>query len=335
MADLTSAGTGAGGLGTALARWSFVFLWVCGVLQVLVEGMLVAEPAAWAVALPAALVGALLLTSPGDHPLPRARVVWLPVISLLVAGAAFVSAGAVTNLTALTFAAYLVAFLIPRGNPVAGGVGSALLIGAALAWALPQEPGFAALASLLGIPLGCVVAGVVWRLVLHRIVGRERAHRGDAARSVERTEAAAEAILASRAELAAISELVVPVLERIARGETIDAELKMEVAHAEAAARDRIRVPHLQDRGLVAEISRLRRLGVAVVVLGESSATDQLIDPRLAEACRKAIAPVTSGRVIIRTFPAHRPATLSVVVQTGNETVQLRWSAAGELVATG
>lgn len=335
MADLTSAETGAGGLGTALARWSIVFVWLCGALQILVDGTLASAPLVWLPAMLAALAGALLLTTPGSGPVPRGRVIWLPVISLLMAGAAFRTAGSVGELGLLTFSAYLVAFLIPRGNLVAGMVGSGLLIGSALAWAVPQEPGLAALARLLGIPIGCVVAGVVWRLVLQWIVRRERAHRGSAARSAERATAAADAIEISRVELAAIRDLVTPVLERVAVGEPIDARLRIELAHAEAAVRDRIRVPHLQHPRLTAEISRLRRLGVSVVLVGESSAPHRLIDARLAEACLTAIAPVTSGRVTIRSLPANRAAAMSVVVQSDEDARHMQWSAAGELVASG
>ena len=335
MADLTAAGTGAGGLGTPLARWSFVFVWATGAIALMVDGAVVSAPLLWTLTLPLSLAGVLLLTTPGASPLPVVRVVWLPVIALLVAAAAFAAAEGVGDLAALNFAACLVAFLIPRGNLVTGAVGSALLIGASLAWALPQQPDPNALGGLLGIPLGCVVAAVVWRVVLHRIVSGERAHRSAAAVSAERAEAAAEAIAASRTELAAIADMAAPVLRRVAEGSTVDAGLRAEAAHAEAAIRDRIRVPHLQHPPLVAEISRLREQGVAVVLLGESSAPDQLIDPRLADACRTAIAPVTSGRVTIRTFPANRTAAMSVVVQTDDEAVHTRWSAAGELVASG
>ena len=334
MADLTSAGTGAGGLGTPIARWTLVFVCACGILASAMDGTITVAPLAWVIAGPAALLGSLLLTTPGASPLPLHRVIWLPIISLIVAGAAFLSADVVGDLAALNFAAYLVTFLIPRGNPIVGGVGSALLIGTSLAWALPQQPPAGSVAMMLGIPLGCVAAGVVWRLVLHWVVQRERDHRSAAARSFERTEAAAEAIEASRAELNVIGEQVIPVLTRIANGEPIDDELRLELAHAEAFARDRIRVPHLQHPELVAEISRLRRLGISVVLLGESTAPNQLIDPRLAEACRTTIAPVTSGRVTVRTLPANRAAAMSVVIQSGDDAHQVQWSATGELIAS-
>jgi signal transduction histidine kinase len=327
MVALTAADTGAGGLGTALARWAFVFVWATGILQVIVDGSLAAAPLEWGVALVAGLIGPL--------PLPPSRVVWLPAISLLTAVVAFRTADSVGWVPALVFAAYLVAFLIPRGNAVAGCVGSALLIGSGLAWALPQRPSAAAVAAMLGIPVGCVVAGFVWRLVVRYVVGRERAHRGAAARSAERAEVAAEAIATSRAELAAISDIVCPVLERVAAGEPVDEELRIELTHAEAAVRDRIRVPHLQHSLLVAEISRLRRLGVAVVLLGESSSPDQLIDERLAEACRASIAPVTSGRVTIRALPANRAAALSLVVHSGDDAIRAQWSADGEPITAG
>lgn len=327
MAALTPADTGAGGLGTALARWAFVFVWATGsVLQAIVDGSLAAAPLEWGVALVAGLIGALLLTTPGPLPLPPARVVWLPVISLLTTAVALHTADAVGWVPALVFAVYLVAFLIPRGNAVAGCVGSALLIGAGLAWALPQQPSVAAVAEMLGIPIGCVAVGFVWRLVVRYVVGRERAHRGAATRSAERAEAAAEAIATSRAELAEIADMVAPVLGRVADGEPIGEELRIELTHAEAAVRDRIRVPHLQHPLLVTEISRLRRLGVEVVLLGESSAPGHLIDDRLAAACRALIAPVTSGRVTVRALPANRAAALSVVIHSGEEAVRAQWS---------
>ena len=126
-----------------------------------------------------------------------------------------------------------------------------------------------------------------------------------------------------------VGNKVVPVLERVADGEPIDEELRIELTHAEAAVRDRIRVPHLQHPLLVAEISRLRRLGVAVVLLGESSSPDQLVEDRLAEACRALIAPVASGRVTIRALPAGRPAALSVVIHAGDEAAHAQWAADG------
>ncbi len=333
MADLTSAGTGAGGLGTRLARGSFLFVWACWSFQIVRLGLFQAAPLVWTLALLGAGAGTCLLTTPGVRPLSPARAVWVPVSALGLAAAAFLSADTVTHLSALSFAAYLVAFLIPRGNLVAGAIGSTLLIGAALAWAWPQGPTPGALLRLVAVPLGCVAAGVLWRFVLHRIVGRERAHRSSAARSAESSAASAEALEASPTELAAIKGLVVPVLERIAEGDVIDARMRSEVAVVEAAIRDRIRLPHLQDPGLVAEVERLRRLGVEVVLLGESSSADTPILPRLARACRSAIAPVTQGRVTIRAFPAHRAAALGVVMQTEDEVVRVQWSTNGDVIA--
>ncbi len=93
--------------------------------------------------------------------------------------------------------------------------------------------------------------------------------------------------------------------------------------HAEAAVRGRICAPHLQHPVLVATISRLRKQGVSVVVLGEVSLPGQTIGTGLAEGICRLIAPVTPGRVTIRTLPPGRAAAVSVAVQgvAGSEQV--------------
>jgi hypothetical protein len=78
MADLTSAGTGAGGLGTPEARWSFIFLLCCGVAGIALGGQWAQAPLLWTLAGLAALAASLLLTTPVRHPLPPSRVVWIP-----------------------------------------------------------------------------------------------------------------------------------------------------------------------------------------------------------------------------------------------------------------
>ncbi|WP_336627558.1 MULTISPECIES: hypothetical protein [unclassified Microbacterium] len=332
MADVVTASTSAGGLGTKPARWAFVFMWATGVWLGLM-GQITPLELFNASAYAAAPIGGLLLTTPGNQPLPRHKVFWLPVIALYVTVVVLYRTPEVSTVWALTFTAYLVAFLIPRGNPVAGGVGSALVIGYALAWGLVRDPSGSGLALLLGIPVGCLVAGVVWRLVLGWIVHKERAHRGAAANAAEHAAASDEAVAASRRELADIRAAVTPLLSRIVAGETIDDAMRTELTLTEASIRDRIRAPHLQHPLLLDAIARLRARGVIVVVLGEPAASGAVIATSLATRIVELISGTCEGRVTVRNLPEGRAAAASVVVQTRDTSEQVLLAADGQVRA--
>jgi hypothetical protein len=81
VADLTSAGTGAGGLGTSGARWAVTAVWGLGMLSDVLSGSVAPPFGSELLALPFGLVGAVLLTTRGDDALSggRARVVALCV----------------------------------------------------------------------------------------------------------------------------------------------------------------------------------------------------------------------------------------------------------------
>lgn len=333
MADVTSDSTQAGGLGTKPARWVFVFVWACGVWLGVIDGYLSPFDLLNAAAYTAGFVGGLLLTSSGPHRLPQRQAVWLPVIAIFITMVALDRAPAVMDVWAVTFAAYLVGFLFPRGNPVAAGIGSALVVGYAFAWGVAKDPSGADLAYLLGIPVGCVVAGIVWRLVLHRLVRKERAHRGAAAHASERAAAFDEAIAASQTELMAIRTAVAPLLSRIEAGEPIDQDLRTQLTLVEASIRDRIRAPQLQHPLVVAASVRLRTRGVTVVVLGEPSTAAGTIGTPLADHIVDLIASTAEGRVTIRSLPEGRSAAVSVVVQSEDASEQVLLDHDGELIS--
>lgn len=332
MERLTSATTAAGGLGTPAARWAFVFGWVCGILQGLVDDSLARAPLLWAAALATGLIGVLALTTRGDRHLSAPVAGMTIAIACFVAVTALRTASAVGDVWGLDLAAYLATFLIVRGNLVAGVIGGLLVPGIAAVWAAPQEPSPQQWALLLGIPIGCLLAASAWRLVLRWIVRQERLHRGTAARAAERAEADAVALAATRAELAAISADVTPLLERLCAGEPVEAGLRADLAFVEADVRDRIRAPHLQHPVLVPAIATLRRRGVEVVVLGEASEDAQGLSDGLATAIAAAIAPVTDGRVTIRTLPAGRVAAASIVTRDAGGNTHLEFSATGSLL---
>jgi hypothetical protein len=333
MADVVSAATHAGGLGTRPARLVFMLVWLCGVWLGVVDGYFTPLDPLNASAYGAGLLGGLLLTTPGSHRLPPGQVFLLPAIAVYITALSLYRAPAVMDVWALDFAAYLVAFLIARGNPVAGGVGSALIVGYALVWGLNQDPSGANLAFLIGIPIGCTVAGIVWRQVLKWIVLRERQHRSAAARAIERAKVSDEAIVLSRQERAGIRMAVEPLLLRIVAGDPIDEAMRTRLKLAEAAIRDRIRAPHLQHPLLMDEFSRLRERGVVVVALGEPAHDGEVIDTRLAEGVVKLMADVDVARVTIRTLPEGRAASVSVVLQAAKESEQILLAADGRVLS--
>lgn len=332
MADVTSALTRAGGLGTKPARWAFLFLWACGLWVGLVDSFTPLDPLN-ATGYLAALLGALLLTRRGSAPLPWQQVWVLPVIALYFTALALLRTPDVSVVWALMFATYLVAFLIPRGNPVAGGVGSALVIGYALAWGLMKAPSADGLGLLLGVPIGSVVAAIAWRMVLHWTVRKERLHRSAAVAAAERSRASEHAIAASQRELTDIRVTTTPLLSRLASGEPIDDATRTKLALVEASIRDRIRAPHLQHPLLVAELTRLRARGVIVVLLGEPASAGMTIEAPLADGIIDVIHATSEGRVTVRSLPEGRTAAASVVVQAAASSEQVLLAADGRVLS--
>lgn len=335
MADLIAGATHGAGLGTTAARWVFVFIWFCGVSVGLIDGYFTPLDPLNATAYLAGLVGALILTTPGTAPLPLRRSLWLPIIALYIVALVLPKAPELGNIPAILFAMYLVAFAIPRGNQVIGGLGSALVISYISTWALANGASSNELISLLVIPIGSVVAGVIWRVVLGWIVAEERHHRTAAGRAAARTAAALEAIRASQRELMVVRAEVGPLLEEIARGKAIDAETRVALVRVEAAVRDRIRAPHLQHPDLVAAFARLRDRKVTVVVLGEPIVDGGLVDEALVTRLIEVTSSIKEGRVTVRTLPSGRRAAVSVVLQGPTESEQILLTANGATVSRG
>lgn len=334
MADLTSGATCAGGLGTATARWVFVFAWVCGIWLGLIDGYFSPLDPLNASAYAAGLAGILLLTTPGDAQLSRGRAVALVAATLYLMVVLLSREPEVTNLPALNFTTYLVAFAIPRGNAVAGGVGSALVVGYATIWGLLHGATGGELARLLSVPLGCVLAGIVWRLVLRGIVRRERYHRSAAGQAADRTEASLEAVRVSQQELADIRAEVAPLLGRIIEGAPIDPDARVALVRTEAAIRDRIRAPHLQHPELVAAFAELRDRQVTVVVLGEP-ADGSVVGGALVSRLVEVLSEVPEGRVTVRSLPPGRGAAMSIVVRGPRRSEQILLSKTGATVSRG
>lgn len=335
MGDLIAEATYGAGLGTRAARWVFVFVWICGVWVGFIDEYFSPLDPLNASVYAAGLMGALILTTPGSAALPAARSVWLPVIAMYIVVLVLLRAPEYGNNPLIVYAMYLVAFAIPRGNVVMGGLGSALVIGYASIWALMHGASGGALADLLVIPIGCVAAAIAWRLVLRRIVSQERHHRTAAGQAAQRAAASLEAIRASQQELQDVRAEVAPLLEKIAEGSPIDTEMRVALVQTEAAVRDRIRAPHLQHPDLVGAFARLRDREVTVVVLGEPVTDGDVIEEALVARLVEVISEATEGRVTVRSLPQGRAAAISVVLQSPKGSEQILLAADGSTVSRG
>ncbi|WP_080792875.1 hypothetical protein [Corynebacterium pacaense] len=295
--------TGAGGLGTPLARWVFVLVWVCSVWADCVTENSPPLTPLLALAYALGLVGGLLLTTPGAAPLSRSHATCLPLISLTMVAVVLAHADRVSGFETVYFATYLVAFAIPRGNPVAGVVGSVLVIGYASLWAMINGAAAPEIAELLGVPIGCLIAGIVWALTLRWIVGQERHHRSEEGRAAQRTAASMVAVATAQQESATIRAEIAALMEGIIDGTEIDNPLRVQLIRTEAAIRDRITVPHLQDSELVRVVADLREKEVTVVVLGEPSMDRSEVDDALITRLIEVLSEVDSGRITVRSLP--------------------------------
>lgn len=333
MDETVSRYTLAGGLATTAARWACLFLLVNGIVRLWLQGEawpLRPEGVAAALAMG---VACLLLTSPDPRPLERREVVLLMALALFATVMILELAPGVGQIPAFNAAMHLVALLLPRGNPRAGLLGSSLVLGYGFAWALPHGSGLLPMIEMMSIPVGTVVACVVWRHVLRLITGRQVASRDAASIALERAAAATEAAEASRAEFRDIREAARAPLAAIAAGAPLEASLRAQLQQTEAAIRDRIRAPQLQHQALVAEIASLRRRGVTVVLLGEPASGSETIGDTLAHGVADAIRAVRSGRVTIRSLPPGREVSLSVVISEGDAAQQLRFASDGRQLA--
>lgn len=232
----------------------------------------------------------------------------------------------------VSLAYYLVALLIARGNSIIGGIGAAVTLGYGLAWAILAGATPEATFRLLALPVIAIVVGSLWRVVLRRLVARERRHRVDAALADRQTRAAAEAVEANRRECAEIDAQAGPLLERIAAGEPLE-DLRVDLRVAEGAIRDRIRSPGLRLPALVEAIAERRRAGVDVLLLGEQEDAEERPSEACLAAIGRVIAQADAGRVTVRILPPGRDAAASVVQQHGDRVQRTMIAADGTVLA--
>lgn len=297
-------------------RWVLCAVWGLGILTAVIDARLgrasVASPVAFAT-----LLGALwAISTPGADVLSRGRAL-LVVMGVLATVTMVAATGPATGRTWLVdLSGYVIALLVARGNLGAGAlalVGYTAIVASWVAQSPPPPP----FVAVLGAPAFALVGGVVWFVVLRRAVARERAHRSDAARAETDARIAVEAAHADQREIAAIRAVVEPILRRLLAGDSLDDAARLDAGVAEATVRDRIRSPWEPGNEFDARVERLRRQGVIVVQIGERSGRRVPMPAPLVVTLLEILAPVSTGRVTVRTLPPGRGAAMTVVIDDG------------------
>lgn len=311
MVDLTPKGVGATGPGIPVALGVLAAVLSLGIAWGAMTGAFAELSLVRILPYAVLIVGGCLLGAPGNQPLSAPRAVGVVVAALVADVLVLRALTVVQDSWLLSLAYYLVALLIARGNSIIGGIGAAVTLGYGLAWAVLSRVAPDAILELLTVPLIAIVAGVIWRLVLRQVVVRERVHRAEAVRGERQARVDAEAVEASRRELAEIARQAEPLLDRIVAGEPLG-ELRADLRATEGAIRDRISSPGLRGAVLADAIAACRRAGVDVLLLGEH-ASEVPLSPDCVEAVGALIAEAGSGRVTVRILPPGREAAASVV----------------------
>lgn len=332
MADLTPVSTGSGGLGTPSARWALTATWALGAISDILGGAVTPPFLGDMVAWPLGLVAAVMLTRPGNEPLPTGRAIAVGTAAVLSAFGALASSAPLGHAWSFNFASYMPALLLPRGNVRTGLVCGALIIVMGLGWGVGIQASAGQLIDLLALPLLALVVGGTWRWLLTRIMARKLTYDHETERAAMATAIADASAAATQDELAEIGSEVAELLLAIRDGQPLDDDLVAEIAFTEADLRDRIRSPNLRDPVLRAAIVRARRRGVQVLVLGNPPHQRPVTD-ELAKSVAESIDGIVAGTVIVRTIRPGRDGVISLVRADGQEGEHLVFSADGDLLA--
>lgn len=330
MGDLTSAG--AGGLGTAAARWALIVAWGMGVLSDAFGGVFQSLLGLPALSAALGLAGAVVLTSRGDRSLSPPASAFVACACVLSAVAALASDAPLGGIWSFNFAAYTAALLLPRGNVLPGTVASISINVLGLAWAVQAGATTAQMVDMLALPFLALFIGAAWRFMLTRVVARELSHDREAARAAMEREAADASIAAIQGELDQIRHEVGPALRAIRDATSLTPELSAGISVVEANLRDRIRSPEFGDPTLRDSIDRARQRGVDVVLLGSSAQEDRIAAP-LAAALVEVLEGSESGSVTVRSLPRDRLGCVSVLLAQPGRSERLLLDADGAILA--
>ena len=207
-----------------------------------------------------------------------------------------------------------------RGRVGLAWIGYAVLSACILVWGVTTEIGLANAVVLVARQVPILIVGTLFATGLRR-TGDEIEKVTAAASMGAIAEASAAATRRERNQrLAELEGFATALLEKLASGERISADDRVEFAIAEAEVRDSVRARSLRLPEVVASAREARRRGVEVVLLDDGG--PQPRDPgslaAVGAALSQALDAATDGRVTARLLPPGRDA-LATIVSDGSE----------------
>jgi hypothetical protein len=206
-------------------------------------------------------------------------------------------------------------YLSLRGRIVVAWVGFAAMALVIVAWGLTTPVGLAEASVLIGRQAPIVLVGTLFAIGMTRTASAiERVSAETSARITAAAEAAATA-RERAARLAALDEVVTPLLEQLVDGSAIQPQSRIDFAIAAAELRDGLRARTLSTPRVLEAARDARRLGVEVTLLDDSdpsTLTPADLD-RAENATVRALRAARDGHVTARLLPPGRDNIATVV----------------------
>ena len=180
-------------------------------------------------------------------------------------------------------------------------------------WGLTADGPSAVLLIARQLPI--MVMGTLFAIGMRRTVDQIETLAADASTRVA-AEAAAEATAAERRErLAELETLATPLLRRLARGQRMSAEDRVQFALAEAELRDSVRGRAFHGPAVSKAARAARRRGVDVMLLDDSGTPLPESElQRVRDAVVRALDAAEDGAVTARLMPAGRDQIATILV---------------------
>lgn len=327
---MRGSGTGGAGLGVKPTRLALIGVWLLNLTYGFFVDDFGLSNLMW-VPYVTALVGTILLTHQGEGYLSIPYAVGVAACAVVTSFAVVWHATPSGHIWIYSFASYLAALLVARGNAIIGGVGGLLVFVVGALWLTGLDADVSGYAAVLGVPITAMFVGYVWRATFRWMVTQERQHRSSQNRALQAEIFATEATARTRKDLDDIRLRVIPVLHPIIEGEEIGDVLHTQLSIVESTIRDRIRSPGLSHPLLDATILASRVRGVQILLLGEKAEVtsspqslggfhelheDAPIDDVLVTAICNIISQSEPGEiVVVRLLPVRDDAVVSVVIR--------------------
>lgn len=308
----------AAGLGTRVARFTLLTVWLLGIASLLIRGAPQGSVAILTTSSLLTFLATWLVTTPGVQALSTPRALTAAVASFSSGACALLVLPPEEEMWQFNFPVYLLALLIARGNVKVGLACGLLLVLTGLTVGISREVAVTELAEFLALPIVALVVGIFWRGALVHATNRERQRSMEVARANLETIATEAAIASTKEVLILVRAEAEPVLIAIRDDAPLDDTTRREIDVVESSIRDRLRSPLLRHPLINASVHRARRQGVNVLLLGTESTHHRGLPPDpLAAAVAAIITATRQGTVTVRAIPEGRGATISVLVESG------------------